>query len=138
MSIIGGDICSASGPHPPGDWPDISVFRHCLKHDQEENKRVEADDGCKGEDPECIKAPSGMMHDQREEALTLRSRVRSRQETVNKRIKQFKCLSETLRHDLLFHAKCFRAVVVLTQLAINHGKPLFPVEGHHDGDDISL
>lgn len=132
LSIIGGDIVWVAGPYPPGDWVDIEIFRHTLKGELDKNERVEADDGYKGEDPEFIKTPCEIMHDQGEEAKALRSRVRSRHETVNKRFKQFKCLSEAFRHDILFHCKCFRAVVVLTQLSINHGKPLFPIEGYND------
>jgi uncharacterized protein YpmB len=32
------------------------------------------------------------------------------------------------RHDLEKHSECFRAVVVLTQLSIEHGSPLYSVE----------
>ncbi len=36
--------------------------------------------------------------------------------------------SSTYRHDLVDHRDVFGAIVVLTQLAIQNGEPLFPVE----------
>jgi hypothetical protein len=56
--------------------------------------------------------------------------VRARHETVNKRFKQFGCLHERFRHDAAKHGDVFRAVAVITQLAIENGEPLFGVE--HD------
>lgn len=141
VSIIGGDICWVQGPLPPGDWNDVTIFRGALKNalaEEGTGERVEADDGYRGEDPEYCKTPCGIWHDQSEESLALRSRVRRRHETINKRLKQFKCLSETFRHDILFHGYCFRAVAVLTQLSINHGKPLFPIDGYSDQGNQSV
>jgi hypothetical protein len=128
LSILSGDIVWIHGPFPCGDWPDIEIFRLSLVHQLDRLERVEADDGYKGEDPEYIKTPSGVVHPQ--EQLKLRSRVRSRHETVNKRFKQFRCLSGTFRHDIAFHGKCFRAVAILTQLSIENGHPLFPIEAY--------
>lgn len=136
VSIILADIVWVHGPFPPGDWPDIEIFRHAMKQALDKNERVEADDGYKGEDPEFIKTPSGIVHD--EEKLALRSRVRSRHETVNKRLKQFECLSSEFRHDILFHGKCFRAVAVLTQLSIEHGMHLFSVDYNDDNTDEEI
>jgi hypothetical protein len=99
----------------------------------EEGERVEADDGYVGEDPLNVKAASSIVHDQDEKLLYIRSRVRRRHETVNKRIKQFKCMDTVFRHDISFHGTCFCAcVVVLTQLSINNGHPLFSVSEYSD------
>jgi hypothetical protein len=54
--------------------------------------------------------------------------ARQRQETVNKRFKQWGILRQTYRHDLVDHRDVFGAIVVLTQLAIQNAEPLFPVE----------
>ena len=58
----------------------------------------------------------------------MQQRVRNRQETVNLRFKQWAILSERYRHDLRDHGYIFRAVVVLTQLSIENGEPLFSVD----------
>ena len=58
----------------------------------------------------------------------MQSRVRSRQETVNKRFKQWEILVQVYRHDITMHGYVFRAIAVITQLAIENGEPLFPVD----------
>ena len=45
--------------------------------------------------------------------------------TVNKRIKDFKCLDSFFRHSIDLHSFCFRAVAVLIQLLLANGKPPF-------------
>ena len=120
------------GPFPCGDWPDISIFRFGLKEMLDENERVEADDGYLGEDPLHAKVPKSMVHGHDEKMLVVRTHVRRRHETANKRIKQFGCVATKFRHDISLHGCCFRACTVLTQLAIEHGKPLFGVDGYVD------
>lgn len=64
----------------------------------------------------------------------LKKEVRSRQEHVNKRMKQFQCLKQVWRHDLPKHKPAFEAVAVLTQLAIENLEPMHPVRyGAHRG-----
>ena len=49
-------------------------------------------------------------------------RVRARQETVNKRFKQWGVLNQVFRrHDLIHLRDVFAAVCVITQLAIENG-----------------
>lgn len=132
VCILTGDIVWVMGPFPCGDWPDIVIFRYALRNLLEEGERVEADDGYVGEDPQNVKAASSMVHDQDEKQLYIRSRVRRRHETVNKRIKQFKCMDTVFRHDISFHGTCFRACAVLTQLSINNGHPLFSINEYSD------
>ena len=57
----------------------------------------------------------------------IQARVRSRQETVNERFKNWAILSTPYRHDLLEHQTVFGAIVVLTQLSFA-ANPLFQVE----------
>jgi hypothetical protein len=130
VCILTGDIVSVVGPFPCGDWPDVEIFRYCLKGMLDEYERVEADDGYVGEDPVNVKVPGSLVHMHDEQQLYIRSRVRRRHETVNKRIKQFKCLDTVFRHGLSFHGTCFRACAVLTQLSIKHGNPLFTVDNY--------
>ena len=54
--------------------------------------------------------------------------VRSRQETVNTRFKQWGILVQTNRQDIVDHHDVFAAICVITQLAIRNCEPLFEVE----------
>ena len=47
VCIHTGAIVWVHGPFPPGDYPDISIFRHALIFMLDNNERVEADDGLK-------------------------------------------------------------------------------------------
>jgi hypothetical protein len=132
ICILTGDIVWVLGPFPCGDWPDIVIFRFALKQMLDEFERVEADDGYVGEDPLHVKAASSAVHDQDAKMRYVRGRVRMRQETVNKRLKQFNVLKDIFRHDVEFHGACFRACAVLTQLSINNGNPLFSTDEYKD------
>ena len=57
LCIISGDIVWIHGPFPAGAWPDISIFRHAMKHHLEEGERVEADKGYVGEFLQYEKTP---------------------------------------------------------------------------------
>ena len=123
LSIRSGDICWVNGPYECGKWPDISIFRDSLLSHLGESERVEADDGYIGEHSRYIKCPAGFTNP--EETLFMQQRVRNRQETVNKRLKQFSILKQRFRHDMPKHGDVFRACAVLVQLSINDGDKLF-------------
>lgn len=97
------------------------------------NERVEADDGYLGAAPQHVKCPMSFVNPQ--ETQKMQQIARCRQETANKRFKQWGCLTQTFRHDIRKHAEVFRAVAVITQLSIQHGEPLFQVRYN---DDVSL
>jgi hypothetical protein len=128
VSLKKGHIVWISGPHPCG-IPDIEIFRHCLKHELEENERVEADDGYVGEDPETCRTPGGISgRSERIDPLVggePRRRLRSRHETANKRCKDFRILRDEYRHNVYEHAFVFRAVAVLVQISLENREPLF-------------
>ena len=126
LDILKGFIVWIHGPFPAGAWPDINIFRHGLKHHLDKNERVEAGDGYRGEAPREVKCPASFTNPVENEAM--QQRVRNRQETMNLRFKQWAILSERYRHDLSEHGHVFRAIVVLTQLAIENGEPLFDVD----------
>ena len=126
ICILSGECVWISGPYEPGLWNDISIFRNGLMHELEEGERVEADDGYKGEAPRHVKTPNSIA--QREDTATMQSLVRRRQETINKRFKQFGILKQVYRHDIRDHGKSFRAVAIITQLSIQNGEPLFSVD----------
>ena len=133
LCIKTGWICWVFGGLPCGDWVDVDIFRLALKHELDEHDRVEADDGYVGEDPVKTKVPASMVHPQDKKILRVRSKVRRRHETVNKTLKTFLVLGgKAMRHDLECHGYFFRAVVVLVQLSMQHGKPLFQVPEYHD------
>ena len=62
------------------------------------------------------------MQDERKE---IAGQARSRQETINKRFKQWEILRATFCHDLLHHRDVFVATVCITQVAIENEEPLF-------------
>jgi hypothetical protein len=128
VCIITGHIVWISGPFPPGDWPDLSIFRHALINALDEGERVEADDGYIGEDPNTTITPGGIRFMEPKITHKIRGRVRNRQESVNERLKLFSCIGGTFRHELAKHSQCFRACAVLTQISFQYGKGLWSVE----------
>jgi hypothetical protein len=124
VSLKGGDVVWIHGPFPCGEWPDISIFRSCLKLHLDKGERVEADNGYSGEEPLSCKTPGG-FYSRSENMDADRARLRSRHETVNMRLKVFNILNNKYRHGRQDHAFVFRAVAVLVQLAIESGEPLF-------------
>ena len=55
----------------------------------------------------------------------MQTRVRSRQETVNKRFKNWGILKQVFRDNIPKHGDAFCVIAVLTQLSIEDGEPLF-------------
>ncbi len=132
LSILNGDIVWISGPFAPGKWPDINIFRRGIVHYLDENERVEADDGYRGNAPSHVKCPRTTSNDQ---VAAMQSRVRSRHETLNERFKNWGCLRDRFRHDVNKHAASFRAIAVVLQLSFEQGERLFQVDY---SDDASL
>ena len=126
LCILTGHIVWINGPYECGMWNDILIFRDSLISYLAPNERVEADDGYVGESPQYVKCPASFTNP--EESLGMQQRVRNRHETVNKRFKQWGCLLNRFRHGIGKHGDVFRAVAVITQLAIENDEPLFEVE----------
>jgi len=122
-----GNICHLNGPFPPGDWPDLSIFRHELKEKLDEGERCNADDGYGGEDPSTIVSTRGIRFMEEPKLKYLRQRLRNRHETCNERIKHFRVLKLQFHHPLYKHSACFRACAVFTQLSFTYDKKLFNV-----------
>lgn len=53
--------------------------------------------------------------------------ILARHETINKRLKQWKCMSVRFRHPLHKHPQCFHAVINIVKLCVDNGEPLFNV-----------
>lgn len=49
-----------------------------------------------------------------------KNRYRARQESVNSRIKVFRCLQDRWRHDHILHGQAVRAIAMLIQLSFAH------------------
>jgi len=126
IDIIKGNLVWIEGPYPAGKYSDITLFRNCLMHHLDPFERVEADDGYVGESPAKVKCPAGGANPTANKAM--QSRVRSRHETLNGRLKVWEILKQTYRHEVVTHGDVFRAVAVIVQLEIDNDQKLFDVE----------
>lgn len=140
LSIFEDKCVWAAGPYPAGT-PDISIFRHKLKQKVLESctrsgvaQRAIGDKGYRGE-REILSVPSSQ---DTEEVRVFKSRALSRHEVFNARIKTFECMDERFRHTghprdssvsgpEAKHQWCFDSVVVICQLQMENGFPLFRV-----------
>lgn len=80
-----------------------------------------------------MKTPGGILHP--EESREFHNHVRARQESVNKRFRHWGALGEgkrVFRHDMDKHQTVFHAIVVITQIAIENGEPLFDTANYAD------
>ena len=83
------------------------------------------DGGYRGSAPLFVKCPR--VVEANPDKAKMQQRMRSWQETVNKRFKNGGILATPYRHKLLEHQTVFGAIVVLTQLSLADD-PLFQVE----------
>jgi hypothetical protein len=130
VCILTSDIVWINGPYMPGDWNDLSIFQDGLMHQLENGEWCEADNGYRGECPRWIKCPGHVISIPDRERMQMR--VRLRHETFNERLKNFRCLDEKFRHSVTKHSSCFRAICVLTQLAIESGEEIFDAREYDD------
>ena len=99
LDIEKGDISWINGGYPAGKWTDIEIFREGLMLWLDTHERVEADDGYIGEARMYVKCPASFPNPPEKEEM--QSRVRARQETINKRFKQWEILKQVYRHDIM-------------------------------------
>lgn len=102
------------------------IFRNSIMSHLGENERVEADDGYLGEAPRFVKCPKSIANDI--DCDRMQQHVRNRQETINKRFKNWWMLKDLFRHEITDHGDVFRCVAIITQLQINGGERLFDVQ----------
>lgn len=122
ISVFENKVLWVDGPHA-GSKHDITIFREKLMAKVPAGKRGIADNGYKGE-PTVLCTPN--THDPKE-LRQFKSRARARQESFNKRTKNFKCLSTDFRHGIIKHKVLFEAICVILQYELENGKPLFDV-----------
>lgn len=121
VSLDTADIVWVHGPYPCGSYPDVLIFRRCMKGSLDEDEFVLADKGY-GDNrcltPKTISSPiSPVLH----EAFA------DRHETVNKRLKDFLVLRRLFRHDRSLHGLCFHAVANVVQHKMKR-HPLYDVK----------
>lgn len=118
IAIKTGIIVWKFGGYPAGLYPDLKLSRELYVHQVMPGELTFADKGYS--DDEYFIRPcdtNSVGH----------KFIMSRHETVNKRLRQFKVLSNIFRHDRAKHHKCFNAVVNITGLVIKLEEPLFSV-----------
>ena len=86
---------------------------------------MKADEGYLGH-PDKIKCPGNDANPA--ENRGMQGRVRPRHEMLNGRPKTWGILSQVIYHNITMHGNVLRACVVVTQLTIKTGVPLFEVE----------
>ena len=128
VALYSSNIVWASGPHLPGRKPDITIFREGLKWALSANSEMAfADLGYRGE-RDTVQEKGRGTKKEREVA----TRARARHETINRRLKEWKVLSSSFRHnnghDVSNHGYIFNAVLVLTQLSVNLHNSLFEMK----------
>lgn len=100
-----------NGNFPCGIHRDLNIFRFGLERLLNIYERVIADRGYT-----CFKSlQKGSRIDKLESDV---EDISARDKTMNKRLKQFKILSQIFRHDLKLNRYCFKVVAALTQLSI--------------------
>lgn len=115
---------------------DITVFRYHMKKCLLSGERALGDRGYRG-DRKLITAYNARDSQQ---ARAIKA-IGARHETVNGRLATFEALRQKWRHDLGKHHIAFRAGIVLVQVSITHGRPVYNVFGYSDPvdpDDESL
>ena len=128
LNIQTGDICWTYGPHPPGIFNDLQIFRMALKKELQRGEKVQADKIYGSDAPHFVKAP-GTIHSSRDPTIiAMEKKVRSRHEHVNKRFKQWSILKNVYRHDIMYHGDVFHAFACMTQNAIENGERLNQVQ----------
>jgi hypothetical protein len=115
-------IVSIVGP-VPASFNDLTIFRQGgLKMKLPPNTKGIADNGYAGD--EKLSTPNPLDP---QELYEFKKRARMRQETLNKRIKDFKCMSTTFRHPLEKHQICFMVICLILQYQFDHGDELFEI-----------
>lgn len=119
VSIKLGHIVWVNGPFPCGSYPDGNSFNNGIKQYLDINENVISDKGYSSS--ACVTEHSINGN------TKFLKRILARHETVNKRIKQFKVVSNKFRHNKRLHSVCFHSAAQLTQKMIETSDPIFPL-----------
>jgi len=110
VDILAGNLVWVSGPYPAGKYTDIAIFNCVLANCLEPGERIEADNGYV-ERPDKIKCPNNDCNPA--ENLVMQRIARSRQETLNGRLKAWGILGNVCRHDIREHKTVFYACAII-------------------------
>ncbi len=125
VCIATGHAVWVHGPSRSGE-NDITLARRAFVSFLNDDEMAVGDSGYRAE-MQHIKTPN-LMHFCSGEEYYDASVARACHETVNLRFKSKQVLVKRFRHSLAFHSACLRAVAVITQLNIEAGESLFPVQ----------
>jgi len=118
-----GWIVWVNGPYKCGAWNDLRIAWNALHSSLLPGEQYVADGGYKNP---YARTPDGTnSYEQGQYSL-----ARARHETVNWRFKVFKCMQDEWRHSRDKHGDAFRAVAMITQIAIADGGLAFGI--HYD------
>jgi hypothetical protein len=110
----------------PASVHDLTVFRMELVHKIPAGKLVIADKGYICKHLDHVLSTWSPLDSQ--ELRQFKKEARARHENFNKRLKDWGVLNQTFTHGVHKHQRCFDAVLVMTQYAIEdtgpHGEPL--------------
>jgi hypothetical protein len=120
ISIKGGQIMHIQGPYPAGKWPDIKIFRDCLKYKLLEGRKLRSITAITGSLTRSARHPRIILAGRKNKRI-----ARACREMCNRRFKHWGVLSQRIRHGLVNHRTFFGAIVVITQLELRTGHPLF-------------
>jgi len=112
----------------PGSLPSLTlyfIFNKVLRHFLKPGERVEADNGYVGA-ADKIKCPDNPCNPV--ENKEMQSRARYCHKTINGRIKTWRILKQTHRHNIRRHGEFFQEILIMTQLTIHNGSLLFSGE----------
>ena len=123
ICIATGEIVWVMGGYPCGDWPDIEIARAGILNLIDEDEKVIADGGYRGDDRILHKTGEHNSYTAR-----IRSVVRARHETINSRIKAYAIVSTKFRHNIGIHTQCFYSITNLVQLELKYESPAFQLE----------
>ena len=125
LSIFKSKCVWINGPFRGGK-SDIDIFRAGLKKKCKDLNFVMIADGgyqtSADDEKHKFSIPDKMDS---KELYNFKTRVRSRHEAFNGRLKKFECLNNTFRHGTKKHKYAFEAVVVIVQYQMDNGSPLF-------------
>ncbi len=130
VCIVTGHIVWIHGPSRAGEG-DITLAWQAFSSFLNDDEMAVADSGYSGE-LHHIKTPD-LMHFCLGAEYYDAAVAQARHETVNSRFKNKQVLVKRFRHSLGFHSSCFCAVAVITQLNIEAGESLFPVQYTDEG-----
>ena len=122
---LAGNLVWIQGPYSAGKFTDIKIFNKILRNFLEPGERVDANKGYRVH-PDKIKCPGNNMNPA--ENWAMQGRVRARHKMLNGQLETWGIISQVFRHYITKHGNVFQTCVVMTQLTIKNGEPLFEVE----------